>query len=304
VSQPTIAVVGAAGFIGSALVRRCETDGVVCQQFTRARPFRTDLGELAPPLAYCDVVYWLASSIRPAVARAEASQADLGAFRSLLGGLASRAGKGPARRPRIVMVSSGGTVYDPTQPPPYSELAATKAVNDYGRAMLTLETELRERWPEHVVIRASNVYGPGQLARRGQGVIAHWFEAIATGTPIRVIGDPDSRRDYVFVDDLVAALISCGRDPSAPQTINIGSGIGTSLTALSNLVVSTAGRAVTVERASARSFDAPSTWLDISLAERSLGWRPRVALPEGLRRTWRVVCNAENRIHLSPDPAA
>ena len=303
-SQPTIAVVGAAGFIGSALVRRCETDGIVCQQFTRARPFRTGRGELAPELAYCDVVYWLASSIRPAVAQAEASQADLDAFRALLSGLASRAGEGSVGRPRIVMVSSGGTVYDPTQPPPYSELAATKAVNDYGRAMLTLEAELRERWPGHVVVRASNVYGPGQLARRGQGVIAHWFEAIATGTPIRVIGDPDSRRDYVFVDDLVAALMSCGRDPSPPQTVNIGSGNGTSLTTLSNLVVSTAGRAVTVERAPARSFDAPSTWLDISLAERSLGWRPRVDLPEGLRRTWRVARHANNRGPLSPDPAA
>jgi UDP-glucose 4-epimerase len=109
---------------------------------------------------------------------------------------------------RVVAVSSGGTIYDTGNPPPYSEASPVRPSNAYGEAILAMETLLRDRWPNHVVLRASNAYGPGQPAQRGQGVIAHWFDSVLREQPIRMIGDPETRRHYLYIDDLVGALRS------------------------------------------------------------------------------------------------
>ena len=86
--------------------------------------------------------------------------------------------------------------------------------------MLSIEELARKHCPDHVVVRASNVYGPGQLPRRGQGVIAHWVKAILDGEPIQLIGDPATRRDYIYITDLADALVRCTDAIAPPQLVN------------------------------------------------------------------------------------
>jgi UDP-glucose 4-epimerase len=283
----TASVIGASGFIGSAVTSALTTAGRPTVAFTRARPFAAASGALDPLLLGSDVVFWLASSIRPATATAhpDAASADLQAFEVLLDGLASQGGQ----RPRVICLSSGGTVYDPGHPPPHDERTPTRSANSYGEAMLSIEKLLRHHYPDHVVIRASNVYGPGQLPRRGQGVIAHWMKAVLCGAPIHLIGDPETRRDYVYISDLVDAVLRCTDAATPPQLVNIGSGIGTSLGELHTLIEQAVGHRLKVQRSPARDFDAPSTWLDVTRARDALGWTPSVPLQQGLANTLAAV---------------
>jgi UDP-glucose 4-epimerase len=283
--QP-IAVIGAGGFLGSALLRRAAQAGVPCAAFTRSTPFLRD-GRPAPEIATARTIYWLATSINPAVAesRPEMIAADRAAFVSMLRAV----GELPAQ-PRLVLLSSGGTVYDPSLPPPYHESSPTAPRGAYGRAKLELEELLAGSGLPAVVIRPSNAYGPGQPARRGQGVVAYWLRAVAQGEPITIIGDPGTTRDYVFVDDVSDALLAVHEaEGRLPATINIGAGEATSLARLAELIQQVAGDTRDIGYEPARGFDVPHTWLDVRLAGEALGWRPRTSLPAGLTATWRAL---------------
>ncbi len=280
----TAVVVGADGFLGRATVRALELGGVPVTQFTRQRSF---LAVGAPPVADADTIFWLVSSIRPATASAGSATADLEAARTLLDLLDTPGARG---RRRVVVVSSGGTVYDPTGRPPHSERSPVAPVNAYGAAMLALEELVRTRAPQCTVLRVANAYGAGQPARRGQGVLAHWLDRIAAGEGITVIGGDHLARDYVHVDDVARALVAVHHARAAPDLLNVGSGTGTSLGELVDLVRATVAPAeVRVQHEPAREFDAPSTWLDVSRAAQELGWRPRTTLAAGLAATWDAV---------------
>src|SRR6185436_17508199 len=93
------------------------------------------------------------------------------------------------------------------------------------------------------VLRLSNVYGPGQRFGTGQGVVGYWFRALRDGEPIRLFGDPETIRDYVYVDDVAAAFLAahCASRP-LPPVLNIGSGEPTSLRGLVHVLLRAAQR--------------------------------------------------------------
>ncbi|HET6966523.1 MAG TPA: NAD-dependent epimerase/dehydratase family protein [Acidimicrobiales bacterium] len=278
------AVIGAGGFIGSALSRRLRKAGLEVAAYTRSVPFWTSDRGLDEGLASVRSVFWLASSIRPSTAAELPAAVE--ADRLALAGLIDKLGtvNGEAR---LITVSSGGTVYDTSQPPPYGEDSPVRPVNEYGRAMLEIEGAVRT-WDHSSVLRVSNAYGPGQPARYGQGVVAHWLAAVISGRPVHLVGDDQVARDYVFIEDVVDALVAASTADHPPQVVNVGSGRPTALAELLAMISSVvAPREILVTREPARAFDSPSTWLDVSLARRQLGWEPRTGLPDGLAATWR-----------------
>lgn len=280
-----MAVVGAGGFLGSALTAAARRAGVPVSAYTRAVPCLAADGACAPGLAAARTVFWLASGITPATAevRPERVRADREAFAALLTAL---------RRlpvpPRVVLLSSGGTVYDPVARPPYAEDAPTRPRTAYGRAKLALEATLTcAGLPDRTILRVANVYGPGQPAASGQGVVGHWLRAAAAGLPLTVYGDPHATRDYVYADDVAGALLAVHRATAPPPVVNVGSGVPTSLRTLAGLVREAVGDpALRCEERPARGFDLDRTWLDVSLAGTALGWRATTPLPTGLARAW------------------
>lgn len=288
-SDQAAAVIGANGFLGTALVASLTAAGVAAESFTRDVPFMTSSGGLEASVASAASVYWMASSVNPATAdqRPEQVAADQAAFEALL-----RAAEALDRPPRVVLLSSGGTVYDAALPPPYREDAPTRPVSTYGRAKLALEVRLRRSaLPERskLIVRVSNAYGPGQRARAGQGVVAHWLRAAACHEPLVLIGDPATVRDYVYVDDVADALTRvhmCGDE--LPLVLNVGSGTPTSLGELAQVVLSVVDNpAVRLEVRPPRSFDLARTWLDVSAARRSLGWSAMTDLADGVAAAWK-----------------
>jgi len=188
---------------------------------------------------------------------------------------------------RIVVASSGGTVYGAATEFPTPEDHPTRPISLHGHHSLTIERYARFFAERHgfepVILRYSNPYGPGQLARRGQGVIAAWSQALARGEPLRIFGDPATRRDFIYIDDLVSATVDAGLIAPA-DTYNVGSGEASSLEEVIELLTSAAGlEGAQVVRVGERGVDVPMTQLECGRLSGVIDWTPRVALPEGIR---------------------
>ena len=111
---------------------------------------------------------------------------------------------------RIVFVSSGGTIYGPSAQIPISETAPTDPITAYGVGKLAIEKYLALY--EHLfgldyrILRVANPFGPFQIPLKNQGVIAALISRALKNEPIEIWGDGSVVRDYIYVDDVVAAL--------------------------------------------------------------------------------------------------
>ena len=142
----------------------------------------------------------------------------------------------------------------------------------------------------YAVARITNPYGPGQpVGRTAYGVINRLIHLAIADRPLTIYGDGVQLRDYVHVDDVVAALLVMAEsDRSDGRVYNIGSGTGTRLVDLARAVIDIAGGGH-VEHvpwpALAEQVETGDFVADISRIERELGWRPTIALRDGLERT-------------------
>lgn len=142
----------------------------------------------------------------------------------------------------------------------------------------------------YAVARITNPYGPGQPAgRTAYGVINRMIHLAIADRPLTIYGDGGQLRDYVHVDDVVAALLLlASSDQADGRVYNVGSGTGTRLVDLANTVIAIAGGG-RVEHVSwpalAEQVETGDFIADISRIERELGWRPAIELRNGLERT-------------------
>jgi UDP-glucose 4-epimerase len=139
-------------------------------------------------------------------------------------------------------------------------------------------------------LRMFNVYGPRQsLSNPYQGVLAIFLGNLLRGEPIRIDGDGEQSRDFVFIDDAVRAWIACLDDQrSVGRILNLGSGTPTTINALCDAVLNQFGHSRStypVTSAEQQQGDVRSSAADITAIQETLGWDPRVALGEGLRQT-------------------
>lgn len=138
---------------------------------------------------------------------------------------------------------------------------------------------------DYRVLRVANPFGPYQTALKNQGVIAAFLRRALIGQPIEMWGDGCAIRDYIYIDDVVEALILAATHKGINRIFNIGSGEGHNL----NDIVATIARLlevdIPVERHPARAVDVPVSILDTTLAAKELIWRPSTPFEEGLRAT-------------------
>ncbi|MER5940435.1 NAD-dependent epimerase/dehydratase family protein [Streptomyces sp. NPDC001928] len=287
-------VVGAGGLIGRALCERMRAAGTEFVAATRDTPplVRPD-GTPAAALRTAGVVHHLATSVTPGLAetRPEHVAADHETFVRMLDALST-----VENPPLVVLTSTGLTVSESGDGLPCAEDAQALPKSAYARAKLALERELLSRAPlvPGMVLRMTNVYGPGHALRGGYGVVAHWLAAAAEGRPLELWGDPDTTRDYLYVDDAAAALAGLGPEAAdLPfEVVNIASGEATTLGRLLGVIREVTDRELTVRLRPARGFDQPANLLDVDRAHRFLGWRARTPLAVGLERTWRALTGA------------
>lgn len=141
-----------------------------------------------------------------------------------------------------------------------------------------------------VVFRIANPYGPRGQMKHSKYCIVNWFIRQAMeGRTITIFGDGGQLRDYIFIDDLVEAMIAAMASPRAVgEVFNVGSGVGTSFQKMTELVLQAVGRG------SLQHAGWPADYLNVETGDyvsditklcRLTGWRPRVFIREGIQRT-------------------
>lgn len=132
-----------------------------------------------------------------------------------------------------------------------------------------------------LALRFFTVYGPRQ---RPDLAIHKFARLIRAGAPIPVYGDGRTRRDYTFVDDIVAGVrAAIDYEASAYEVINLGNNETVSLSEMIAAVEVAVGRKACLERLPEQPGDVPQTWASVDKARRLLGYRPTTHLADGLK---------------------
>lgn len=192
---------------------------------------------------------------------------------------------------KIVFVSSGGTIYGIPTALPIPEDHPTAPICSYGITKLAIERYLHLYHHLHgldyCVLRVANPYGEHQRPTSMQGAVGVFLGRALRNEAIAVWGDGSVVRDYVYIGDLVSALVKSIDYSGSDRIFNIGSGRGHSLNELIAVLESVLGHDIERIEKRARVVDVQANVLDISKARRALQWEPQTTLHDGVRRMLR-----------------
>ncbi|HEY7894865.1 MAG TPA: NAD-dependent epimerase/dehydratase family protein [Gemmatimonadaceae bacterium] len=245
-----------------------------------------------------DVICHLAAQIdvRKSVADPAAdAQLNIGGSLNLLEAVRA-SGNGTAPRTRFVFSSTGGAVYGDLVEPPTAESAAKDPQSPYGTAKLSVEYYMgyfaRVHGLDTVALRYSNVYGPRQDPHGEAGVVAIFCDRLIDGTALTIFGDGKQTRDYVFAGDVARANVLASSATLPPvsaldsRAFNIGTSVETDVVQLAGALKKLSGASSAIQHAPARPGEQLRSAIANDKAGRMLGWRPGVALDDGLRLTY------------------
>lgn len=292
----SVVVTGATGFIGRALIQALAQGGEDVISASRTPPkdakgrwiafdAAAPSAELYDELERASFVYHLAWSTVPSSAERDPGEdlrTNVGGALKLMDVLSG------ASRARLIFASSGGTVYGDAGAGAIPETTPMKPCSAYGAGKATVEQYLavfgRLHNLDHTVVRLANPFGPGQSGTRAFGAVATFTHRMMAGQPLTLFGNGSVVRDYVYIDDVVSALLACRQPEAAGQTFNIGSGEGRSLLEVIDAAAAATGVNPIVEHLPGRAFDVPSNVLDVRYARERLDWSPSISFEEGVSR--------------------
>lgn len=194
------------------------------------------------------------------------------------------------RGTKLILVSSGGTVYGNAVELPIRETHQTKPISPYGVTKLTLENYAYLYAAiyglKYVCVRPANAYGIGQRPFVGQGFIATAMASAMRGLPIKIFGQYGTIRDYIYVTDLAAGIVSALEYGQLSETYNIGTSVGRSnfeVVEAFKPLMDEIGCKVQLENMPERAFDVKVNVLDSTKLQTDTGWQPKVDFEQGLR---------------------
>lgn len=297
-------ILGGNGFIGSHLVDKLLAEGHKVRVFDKYEEhYRKPLegveycygdfgnrGLLADAMNGIDIVFHLISTTLPKTSNDDPVfdvQSNVGETLFLLEQCVSK------KVPKVVFISSGGTVYGRPVKLPIPEDSPTDPECSYGITKLTIEKYLALfkllHGLDYVVVRPSNPYGDRQNPNSIQGAIPVFLGKVAKGDTIEIWGDGEVVRDYIFIDDLVEGIYKAATMDTQSRIFNLGSGTGHSLNEIVEVIRRITGQEVKVEYKAKRAFDVPKIYLDITRAREELSWTPVTSLEKGIEKTWEFI---------------
>ena len=309
--MPTVVVTGGAGFIGSHLAERFLREGWTVHIIDNLVSGKRENLPGAATFHEVDIrdakAAELVASVQPDVLAHLAAQMDVrrsvedpmyDASVNVLGTLnLLEAVRKHSARTRVVFASTGGALYGDNTTPPNFEDFKKDPESPYAVSKLTAEYYLayygRVHGLDTAATRFGNVYGPRQDPHGEAGVVAIFCGRILQGRALTIYGNGLQTRDYVYVGDVAEAMFYAATKPLPPvglldaRGFNVGTGLGTSVVDLAKVLLEEAGTTVPIEFAPKRPGEAQESFLDVSKAERLLGWKPRVSLREGLAQSFR-----------------
>jgi UDP-glucose 4-epimerase len=190
----------------------------------------------------------------------------------------------------VVFTSTGGALYGDQAPMPTTEDQIPAPLSPYGASKWAAEAYVKT-WSlssgvPHAVCRLGNVYGPRQNPHGEAGVVAIFAHHLYTGQPPTLYGHGRPTRDYIYVGDVVSALLAAS---GKAGTYNIATAVETDVSTIWKRLSEAAGKQIEPKLADLRPGELQHSRLDNSRAERELGWRPQVPIAEGLRLTYQAL---------------
>ena len=294
-------ITGGAGFIGSALANRLNSDGhvvIVLDDLTKgdARRLRSQIrlvrGNINDqPLLWSllqevDCVYHLAARVsvpESLLYPRDYNLTNVGGTVTLMEAMRDTGVK------RVVFTSSGA-VYGAQARQPVVELDWPLPDSPYAVSKLSAESYLHtigRLWNiETVALRIFNTYGPNQpLPVSHAPVIPLFLQQLLTGGSIVIFGDGTQTRDYVYISDVVDALVAAATAEGANRQIfNIGSGIETSLNQLVTTLAQVTAKTPHILYNQTKFAGVPRLYAEIGRSQQILGYRPQYSLEEGIRQ--------------------
>jgi UDP-glucose 4-epimerase len=303
-------VTGGAGFIGSHVVDALLSDGyevTVVDDLSSGQRARVADGAELHELDIVDApaLMALVAQVRPRAVFHLAAQASVVASVqdpgrdcevNVRGTLNVLEAAGSVGAP-VVFTSTGGALYGDDVPMPTPETQPAVPLSPYGASKLAAEAYVRT-WSlssgiAHAVCRLGNVYGPRQSPHGEAGVVAIFSHHLHAGKAPKIYGHGTPTRDYVYVSDVVAALLAAA---GRAGTYNIATGVETDvMTIWRELLAAAEERAPAIAAATEeiapelldlRPGELRRSCLDAGLAQRELGWSAKVPIAEGLRETY------------------
>jgi UDP-glucose 4-epimerase len=291
-------VTGGAGFIGSHLCAALAptADVVVVDDLSRGKASRLpahvdlrrasilDAQALDDAMRGADVVVHLAALTSVVECEGDPARCDL------VNAEGSRLVLEAARKANVrrLVFASTCAVYG-NGSPPLSETATVAPVSAYARSKLAAERFLLKPAPgatSTVALRFFNVYGPGQDPNSPYAAAVPIFLTRAlAGQPLVLHGGGAQTRDFVFVADVVQAILRAARLPGAGGVFNVGSGHPTSIRTLAGSAIQLAASRAVPEDGPARAADVRDSWADTAAARDRLGFQATTTLQDGLART-------------------
>ncbi|OOO15957.1 NAD-dependent epimerase/dehydratase family protein [Agrobacterium pusense] len=295
-----ILVLGGGGFIGYHLVEDLMVAGhqvtVLGRSDLPTRPLPVGVEYVSGDLADSKLIRELLADVNAVahlVSGTVPSTGDKDPGRdvelNLLGTLSLLEDMAASHVTRILYLSSGGTVYGKPQEVPIPEGHILDPICSYGVVKVAIESYLKlyeiKSGLKPVVIRASNPYGLYQGNLGVQGIIGTYLNLALKHQPIEIWGDGSAIRDYIHVKDLsslcVTALLS-----DKVGVYNGGSGTGTSVLHIAEIVQEITGSPIPIVYKPHRSLDVPVSVLDIERAKMDFDWEPKIGLRQGIAGVW------------------
>jgi len=297
-------ILGGTGFIGSHLVELLLANGLRVRVFGRSSTFPIGLSVCANRLEFavgdfhdsqsvakavkgCDHVCHLTATSVPASSNRD-MVAD--AERNLIATLRLLEICVREKVRQVIFSSSGGTVYGRTGDDLIPESHSTEPLSSYGVVKLAIEKYLElfriQHGLDYTVLRISNCYGPGLPVKGEQGVVGVFLDRLRRQESITLWGNGAITRDYVYITDVVGAFRAALGQQSPFRVFNIGTGIGTSLVNLIEMMERVTDCRAHIVKQQGRDVDVPVNVLDPTRARKYLCWQANIPLEQGLLNTW------------------
>jgi len=276
-----VAVVGVGGFIGSAVAKHLKSAQVEVSSFTSKQSLIIGK-QIHKNLQEASTVIWCAARVNPITAETSPNLAELelAEWRTFLDMWQEKAN--PTQT--IIFLSSGGCTYSSSSLP-FAETSEANGTNKYGKLKLAMEKELILRQSRHLILRVANVYGPGQMHGRGQGVIAEWVNSMHNNEDLSVFGSITSFRDYLFIEDLCEAIFHSLKLDKYNEIFNLGCGSPISLKTILDICIVYKPEKVKIHMEQVRATDRTGYYLDINKFTSLTNWKPMHSIEAGLLRT-------------------
>ena len=309
-----ILVTGGAGFIGShlidALVASSADEVSVLDDFSTGKRYR-----LNPKATFYQLDLRAGAAVASAVAKIKpevivhlAAQMDVrrsvadpafDAQVNLIGFLNLIESARVHGLKRVIFSSSGGAIYGEREDLPTKEDAPLFPVSPYGVAKLATEAYLffyRVQYGiDYLALRFGNVYGPRQDPHGEAGVVAIFCGRILDGKPVTIHGTGAQTRDYVYVGDVVRAIVAALKSNASGLALNIGTGIETTVNELYSTLAGIADFPTHPEYGPAKAGEQMRSVISPARAAEVLAWRPETNLEDGLGQTFKYFKDQRSR---------